>query len=220
MIVAKLEPSKHVRDRWLVWLDDGSLIRVTENEVVAFALYAGMELTDQVYDQLVERAGRSEARGKALDLIAAKPMSRRELVEKLTARRPKTRDGRERPPYATPEQADEAADWLEDIGALDDAAYAAALVRHYGGKGFGPARVKEELRRRGVDRSLWDEALEEMPEAAEVLDELIRKKRKGDLSDPKEKKRISDGLMRRGFAWSDIRAAMGRYTNMMEDGYD
>ena len=71
-----------------------------------------------------------------------------------------------------------------------------------------------------MDRSLWDEALEEMPEAAEVLDELIRKKRKGDLSDPKEKKRVSDGLMRRGFAWSDIRAAMGRYTDMMEDGYD
>ena len=37
----------------------------------------------------------------------------------------------------------------------------------------GPARVREELRRRGVDRSLWDEALEELPEAAEVLDQLI-----------------------------------------------
>ena len=71
-----------------------------------------------------------------------------------------------------------------------------------------------------MDRSLWDGALEEMPEAAEILDGLIRKKCRGELSDPKEKKRVSDGLLRRGFAWSDIRAAMGRYTEMMEDGYD
>jgi regulatory protein len=77
MIIAKLEPSKHVQERWLVWLEDGSLIRVTENEVVTFALYEGMEISDGLYDQLVEKAGRSEARGKALDLIAAKPMSRR-----------------------------------------------------------------------------------------------------------------------------------------------
>ena len=78
----------------------------------------------------------------------------------------------------------------------------------------------EELRRRGVDRALWDAALEEMPEAAEALDKLIRKTCRGDLSDPREKKRVSDALLRRGFGWSEVRAAMGRYTEMLEDAYD
>ena len=116
--------------------------------------------------------------------------------------------------------AQAAADWLEDIGAVNDAAYAASLARHYGGRGYGPARVREELRRRGVDRALWDAALEEMPEAAEALDKLIRKTCRGDLSDPREKKRVSDALLRRGFGWSEVRAAMGRYTEMLEDAYD
>lgn len=71
-----------------------------------------------------------------------------------------------------------------------------------------------------MDRALWDAALEEMPEAAEALDKLIRKTCRGELSDPREKKRVSDALLRRGFGWSEVRAAMGRYTEMLEDAYD
>ena len=100
MRISKLEPSKRVRDRWLVWLDDGSLIRVTENEVTSFALYGGMELSDELYDRLTEQAGRSTVRAKALDLLAARPLSRKELVDKLTISR-----NREKPPISTAEQA-------------------------------------------------------------------------------------------------------------------
>ena len=150
----------------------------------------------------------SSAKAAAADMIGSRALSKKELTRRLVKKGSDEAD------------AQAAADWLEDIGAVDDAGYAAALVRHYGGKGYGPARVREELRRRGVDRELWDEALEEMPEAAEILDALIRKKCRGELSDPKEKKRVSDGLLRRGFAWSDVKAAMGRYTEMTEDGYD
>ena len=84
-------------------------------------------------------------------------------------------------------------------------------------EGHGPARVREELRRRGVDRALWEKAMAEMPEAAEILDRLIQKKCRGELSDPKEKKRVSDALLRRGFSWGEVRAAMGRYAEMTED---
>ena len=72
----------------------------------------------------------------------------------------------------------------------------------------------------GLENMAEKKNMEELPDPAEILDRLIQKKCRGELSDPREKKRVSDGLMRRGFAWSDIRAAMGRYTDMMEDGYD
>ena len=77
--------------------------------------------------------------------------------------------------------------------------------------------MKEELRRRGVDRALWDGAMEEMPDPDEILDQLIRKRCRGDLSDPKERKRVSDALVRRGFSWSEVKAALGRYGEMIED---
>ncbi len=205
MRIEEVRRSERKKGRFLVRLADGDILRVTEEELLKFGLCAGLELDRETLEALKASARTSSARAAAAGMIGSRALSKRELTRRLIRKGNGEAD------------AQAAADWLEDIGAVDDAGYAAALVRHYGGKGYGPARVREELRRRGVDRALWDGALEEMPEAAEILDGLIQKKCRGELSDPKEKKRISDALLRRGFPWSDIRAAMGRYTEMMED---
>ena len=44
MKIEKLEPSRRKQGRWLVHLEDGSILRVGEGEVVSFSLYTGMEL--------------------------------------------------------------------------------------------------------------------------------------------------------------------------------
>lgn len=208
MRIEEVKKSERKKGRFLVRLEDGNILRVTEEELLRFGLRAGMELDGEAMEAVAASVRASSAKAAAANMIGSRALSKRELTRRLVKKGNDEAD------------AQAAADWLEDIGAVDDAGYAAALVRHYGGKGYGPARVREELRRRGVDRELWDEALEEMPEAAEILDALIQKKCRGELSDPKEKKRVSDGLLRRGFGWSDVKAAMGRYTEMTEDGYD
>ena len=65
------------------------------------------------------------------------------------------------------------------------------------------------LRRRGVPRELWDDALDQLPDSQETLQTLIRKKCRGSLSDPREAKRLRDALLRRGFSWEQVRRAMG-----------
>ena len=52
MKIEKLEPSTHKQGRWLVWLDDASLVRVGEGDVVSLGLYAGKELTDSEAEAL------------------------------------------------------------------------------------------------------------------------------------------------------------------------
>ena len=47
MVIQELKPSKRVRGRWLAVLEDGSLLRVGEGEVIQFALCAGRELTEE-----------------------------------------------------------------------------------------------------------------------------------------------------------------------------
>lgn len=207
MRILELKPSQRKKGRFLLKLEDETILSVTEDELLRFRLRPGMELGDGDLDALRASAGASAAKAAAANIIGTRALSKRELTDRLLKKGTGHTD------------AQAAADWLEDIGALDDAAYAAALVRHYGAKGYGPARVREELRRRGVDRSLWDDALEELPPAEETLDALIRKKSRGDLADPREKKRLSDALLRRGFSWGDVRAAMARYTDMLEDDY-
>ena len=138
----------------------------------------------------------SSAKAQAASIIGSRALSRRELEKRLV------RKGNDQA------DAQAAADWLEDIGAVDDAAYAAAVVRDYGRRGYGPAKVREELRRRGVPRELWDAAMEELPDSGAVLDALIQKKCRGELSDPREIKRVSDSLLRRGFSWGEVRSAL------------
>ena len=208
MRIEEVKRSERKKGRFLVKLADGDILRVTEEELLRFGLRAGMELDAEALEAVRTSARTSSAKAAAANMIGTRALSKRELTRRLVKKGNDESD------------AQAAAGWLEDIGAVDDAGYAAALVRHYGGKGYGPARVREELRRRGVGRELWDEALEEMPESAEILDGLIQKRCRGDLADPREKKRVSDALLRRGFAWSDVKAAMGRYTEMIEDGYD
>lgn len=211
MEIAKLEPSKHVKDRWLIWLEDGSCLRVTENEVVSFALYTGMTISDELYDRLAASAARSAARSKALDYITARPLSRKELVDKLTACPPRGKDGRERGPIADPDQAREVADWLEDLGYLNDAEYAKTIARHYSAKGYGEQKLRDELFRRGVPRQYWEDALAEAQPPEEGVDAFLQKRFRGRTPDRQELKRASDALARRGYRWEEIREGLNRY---------
>ena len=205
MQITEIKPSQHKKDRFLVKLEDGSILRATEEELMRFSLRAGLELDGQMLEALHASARKSAVRAEAANMIGSRPLSKRELTRRLV------RKG------ADAEDAGAAADWLEDIGAVNDREYAALLVRHYAGKGYGRARIREEMRRRGVDRELWDEALEELPDQTETLDRLIQKKCRGDLSDRREVRRVSESLMRRGFSWSEVKEALRRYTELQED---
>jgi len=205
MRIVDLKESQRKKGRFLVKLENGDILRVTEDELLRFALRVGMELGEETLEMLRASAKASSAKAAAANIIGSRALSKKELTRRLVKKGNEEAD------------AQAAADWLEDIGAVNDASYAASLVRHYGGKGYGPARIREELRRRGVDRELWDEAMEEMPDPADILDQLIQKRCRGDLSDPKERKRTCDALMRRGFGWGEVKAAMGRYTEISEN---
>ena len=205
MRIAEVKPSQHKRGRFLVKLEDGNILRVTEEELLRFSLSAGLDLDEGALEALDASARQSAAKAAAASMIGSRPLSKKELTRRLV------RKG------ADVEDAGAAADWLEDIGAVNDREYAALLVRHYAEKGYGRARIREEMYRRGVDRELWDEALEEMPDQTETLDRLIQKKCRGDLSDRREVRRVSESLMRRGFSWSEVKEALRRYTELQED---
>ena len=95
MKLVKLEPSSRIEGRWLVWLEDGSLLRVGEGDVVSFALYAGMELNEEQLEGLKQAQEKAKLKNKALTLLAARPMSQRELERKLSAKSPSKGEPRE-----------------------------------------------------------------------------------------------------------------------------
>ena len=198
MRITRIENSKHVQERVLVFLEEGDPLHITGNELLQFGLYPGMDLSPEFVVQLQAAGQRSESRVKAARLASGRMLSRKELMDKLN------RKG------ISLDTAEETADWLESLGAVDDAAYAGVIARHYGGSGYGPSRVRQELQKRGISRELWDEALSQLPDSAEVIDRFLRKKLNGRTPDRATLKKLSDALLRRGFSWSDIRPALNR----------
>ena len=197
--IQRLEPSKHVEGRYLVFLEGGELIKVTAEEVLTFALAPGKELDPETRQALSRAGALSSAKARAAAMIGARALSRGELVQRLVEK------------GEDPLCAQQAADWLAGIGALDDGAYAAMVVRHYSAKGWGRRRIQDELFRRRVPRDYWEDALAQLPESDGVLDSLIEKKLRGRVPDQSELRRLSGFLARRGFGWEEIRDALSRY---------
>lgn len=205
MKIEKIEKSKHKQERILVYLEGGDLLRITENELLHFGLYAGLDIDGETVVELQKAAAHSETRSRAANMISTRPLSKKELSRKLCDK------------GASSEDAEGAADWLEEIGALDDAAYAAMLVRHYSAMGYGEGKLREELYRRGVPRELWGGAIAEAPEAQSILTKVIAQKTKGKALDEKNRRKLFDLLLRRGFSRQDVKNALSRLGETIEE---
>lgn len=205
MRIDRIEPSRRKKDRVLVFLEGGDLLRVTEQELLVFGLRPGLELPEQLLAQVEQSAKRSEMKARGARLTGSRMLSKKQVMEHLT------RKGGDR------ELAEDTAQWLEELGAVDESAYAAAIARHYAAMGYGPGRVRQELQHRGVPRELWDDALARMPDPEEAIDRFLTAKLRGKTPDRATLQRLSAALQRRGFSWQDIRPALARLDREPED---
>lgn len=190
--------------RVTVTLCGGEEIKTTLNVVTDLRLYSGRELDGEELKELRAASRSALARNRAMELLSRRPMSEKELIDKLI------RKGEDE------ETAADCARWLRENGFLNDESYAAAVARHYAAKGYGPGRVRAELSRRGVDRELWDDTLEAMPENTDKLDRFITAR----LTDPEDRdqiRKVSAALYRRGYSWEEIRSALRRFNAETEE---
>jgi len=143
-------------------------------------------------------AAAPDPRRKAIELLTRREHSRRELVRKLADR------------GVAPEDADAAVATLARQGWQDDARYAAALARTRAQGGYGPLRIRAELRLQGVDEVNIQAALDacevDWGEAARQL----AQRRFGGCRGTSAQERARRGafLQRRGFGLDEIRQAL------------
>ena len=185
-------------DRLLLRLEDGSSLRCGPQELLDFRLRSGMELEEELLDRLREACTYWAVRVKAAALVAERAMSAGELRRKLVQK------------GADPEHARRAAERLTELGILDEEAYAAMVARHYAAKGYGRKRLEQELYHREVPREVWEQALEALPDSREQLDELVRKRLSAGPMDRSELSKLTNSLLRRGYGWEEVRAAIAR----------
>lgn len=194
-------------ERYELSFSDGTRVKTTLSVVADFSLYTGRELSAEEYAAICNASSLARCKERAMRIIGLRPLSQRELYERLVEK------------GESEVNAAETVAWLIGLHLLNDADYAAMVVRHNAAKGYGPRRIRDELYRHKVPKALWDEALRELPEQDDTIDRLLRGKLRGDHPDRKEIKKATDALLRRGFSWEDIRAALARYQCEIEE-YD
>ena len=97
-------------------------------------------------------------------------------------------------------------------GYLNDRAFCEQWIHYRSSGSYGAARIRQELRRKGVSESEVSEAMESVSEEdqVEAAAVLARRKRRqlGPAEDPyKTKSKIIQYLVRRGFSWDVAKKA-------------
>lgn len=125
-----------------------------------------------------------------MDLLARREHGRVELTRKLRQR------------GATDELIEPALDRLAEEGLLSEARYLESFIRYRSGAGYGPARIREELGQRGLDRSDVEQALRDsgVDWAARLRDVWQRKYNGERPVDPRARAQQTRFLAYRGFS--------------------
>jgi len=204
MKIEKLEPLGEQSGRLLLVLENGERIKTSPTVAADLGLSAGMELSEQTLAALREAVKKAAVRQRAARIVSATSISEKELRRRLV------RKGE------SPEDADEAADWLKNLHFLDDGETAAQLARAAAQKGYGPARIRNILREKGIPQELWDEAMAGLPGPDGAIDRFLRQRFGGEAPDEKTVKKTVDALLRRGHSWRAIADGLRRYQQDLE----
>lgn len=211
MTVTRIEKLEGRRNR--IYVDDASAFVLYSGELRKLGLEEGEDIPRETYDYVMKELLVKRARLRALHVLERRERTRSQLAEKL-------RQG-EYPP----EIIENALDYVEGYGYVDDYRYSVQFVR-CGCQSKSRRRLILDLCHRGVDRDVAEQAYEDVCQDVDVekiqsglLDRLVEKKL-GSLEEPtqREWEKLWRSLAAKGFDPEEIRAAIRRWKEVRPNG--
>jgi SOS response regulatory protein OraA/RecX len=144
---------------------------------------------------LKEAAGALSAKMRAVRIISASSVSKKDLEQRLIHK------GED----AT--QAKAAVEWMAELDLIDDRKTAQQVVSRCISKGYGLSRAKQALYEKQIPRQLWEEVLADYPDQTDSITQFLRS-RLGESWNERDLKRAIDALLRRGHSYPSIRSAL------------
>lgn len=171
-------------------------ITVDSAYIAELGVYDGISVDSDSLNELEDKIRKRRAYNNAVDLLSRRDHSVKELTDKLILK-------------GHGEYAHYAAEKLVSYGYLDDRRFASLfaneLIRL---KSYGKRRIEQELFRKGIDRDIIKETLDECEFPAETITQLIERKYLKYLSDEKGVNKTVNALLRLGYSYSEIRDAI------------
>ena len=196
-VITKISRQKNNPERYNIYLNEEYAFAVDEGTLIKFGLTKGKTLEQFDIDEIVYEDEIAKAFNKALNYLSYQMRSEQEVRKKLLAAE-----------YGEA-VIEEAIRKLEKLGFLNDESYSKALLetkKRTAKK--GPRAIKQDLIKKGIDKSLQQEVLkqysyeEQIQNAKDLAEKLVRT---GDKNTPAQvKQKIQDLLMRKGYSFDIV----------------
>lgn len=205
--ITRLSQQRKNPGRISVFIDGSFAFGLHRDVLLTYPIAKGEVLSAERQRLLLDEDERQRAKSRALSLLSYRARSSDELKKRLS------RDG------FSSSAAEEAVDRMRELGYVDDHAFAREYAEaRFRNKGYGPSRIRRELQRRGVGRSIIDQALsadvfreDQMLEQARAHAQKRMARLERDPDAVKRKKKLHDYLMRRGFTSAVIWRVIDEY---------
>lgn len=162
----------------------------------------GEDISEEEWNSLTAKINYRKACSKCVDLLSRRDHSVKEMRDKLI----RTVDE---------DSAEKAIEKYIQLGYLDDEKFAKALSEYlFKKKNYSVTQVRQELYKRGVDREIVSEVIDDADyDSVDSIIAVINKSYLRKLSAPDGIDKVIAALMRRGFSYGDVKAAISRIEN-------
>lgn len=197
MLITAIEPRRKAMSA--LYLDGEYVMNLDTRTLIENRFDVGKDIDDEDLHEIIRLSNERRAKEKALWLISYRDHSKKELADKIK----RTCDE---------ESADKAVERMEELGLVNDESYAL----HYAQKliftkHMSKNAVVYELARKGIDKELASEILDEIEvDSSEQIRIIIDKKYKN-ISDEKIRRRAVAALQRLGYRWDEIKGVIEEY---------
>ncbi|MDD6806970.1 MAG: regulatory protein RecX [Oscillospiraceae bacterium] len=198
-------------NKYHIFLDGEYTDTTTVDFFATCGIKNGSEISEEKWIELRSAIYLSKIKNKALDLLTLRDHSKKELSDKLYQKFSKdTTDYN----YLKV-QIESVCSTLEEQGLLNDErfakVYAESLVRR---KSASASAIRGALSQKGISKDIINNVIDSLElNPVESIIHILETKYKGkDLTDEYQRNKIIGALTRLGFNYSEIRAAIYKYT--------
>lgn len=206
-IVTAIVAQKNNPSRCSIYLNDEFAFGCTMDIVLKYRLAKGQILSNEIKREMLNQEHFIKLKQEALQFATYKPRTEKQIVEAMLDR------------GYTSEESLLAVEFLREFNYLNDANYARMFIAdsmiH---KPMGERKMREELRKRGVQEFEIDDALanylpkdSSKDQARQAAEKKLRSL--GWKSNDKQKSSLISFLQSRGFSWEIIREVVEELLN-------
>ncbi len=204
MQVTDIVKNKH-NDKYSVFVDGDFAFSLSMGDIAFFKLAEGSEISEKTYNYIKNEIVLIKAKNRAASFLGSSKKTEKAVFDKLVE------SGYDE------EICEKVIDELKKYGYINDMDYALSYIEdRLKLNPKGRYALKMELRQKGVKDSIIEKALDkaEIDESIYIKQLILKKRFDIENMDDKEKKKLYDFLLRRGFSYGIIKDTIKNFDDI------